>query len=618
MTGPIHTDEKRGSGSTHLKSDILYRLLVDTMNDALVVADADSVITYANQRFCEILGYTMGEVLGSNLRKFIDEDNWLTVEEETKRRRKGESSAYEIEWIHWTGERVPTIVSASPLMDDKGTFVGSFAVVTDITEIRKTATELRQSREMLRLVIDSIPESVFWKDQTLTYVGCNTNFAMLACVGKPEDIVGRRDSDLGWPDNQREQFTEADRSVMKCDEPTYRIAQTLLTPDDRELTVEISRVPLHDAKGNVIGILGTIHDITQRRAKEEEVRRSEQKYRALAEHSMQGISILTSRGFGYVNRAFAQIVDRSVDQLLSMTIDEAWSLVHPDDRPMMRERIDARVARRPLSPSYQYRLLRPDGEVRWVESFATPIEYGGEIAVQTVLVDITDRRQVEREVRAANERASLYLDLMSHDIRNQMQVILSSAALLREAEDDEMRASFYEIISSSVQRCSRMIEEVRSTERLAMAPLGERSLHRSLKLCVDALSSRSHSAVFQTNLQTDEALILADDFLELMLTNILMNAVEHNPKETKHVWVSLVEHGDSYVVTVSDDGPGIPDANKAGLFDQARRFGGLGLHQATQIVEKYGGTLEVYDRVPGDYRQGAEFRITIPRHHRPA
>jgi signal transduction histidine kinase len=108
-------------------------------------------------------------------------------------------------------------------------------------------------------------------------------------------------------------------------------------------------------------------------------------------------------------------------------------------------------------------------------------------------------------------------------------------------------------------------------------------------------------------------LIEADDFLELMISNIMMNAIEHNPNPEKSVWVTLSDSEQGYVISIGDNGKGIPDAVKASLFDTSRRFGGLGLHTAYYIAEKYNGRIEVQDRIAGSPEQGAEFRIWIPK-----
>ena len=107
--------------------------------------------------------------------------------------------------------------------------------------------------------------------------------------------------------------------------------------------------------------------------------------------------------------------------------------------------------------------------------------------------------------------------------------------------------------------------------------------------------------------------MIADDYLELLITNIIMNGIEHNPSESKNVWITLEEDEKGYVIKVADDGPGIGETRKKELFDMARRYGGVGLHQSNQISEKYGGSITVHDRVPGQPEMGAEFRIWFPK-----
>ena len=118
---------------------------------------------------------------------------------------------------------------------------------------------------------------------------------------------------------------------------------------------------------------------------------------------------------------------------------------------------------------------------------------------------------------------------------------------------------------------------------------------------------------FETSITIRNAVIEADDFLELMISNIMMNAIEHNPNNEKSVWVKLSDTDTGYIISIADNGKGIPDPVKASLFDTSRRFGGLGLHTAHYIAEKYNGRIEVHDRVVGDPSQGAEFRIWIPK-----
>jgi signal transduction histidine kinase len=186
---------------------------------------------------------------------------------------------------------------------------------------------------------------------------------------------------------------------------------------------------------------------------------------------------------------------------------------------------------------------------------------------------------------------------------------------MRSATENTIKDSFLDIIDESVGRCARLIGEARATEQLMIVPMEERSLNLAAAGCIRAISSRV-KADFDTSFSTQDAMINADEYLELLISNLLMNAVEHNPREDKRVWVKLREREDAFILSIADNGPGITDASKAGVFDMSRRFGGLGLHQSKQITDKYGGEILVVDRVAGDHSKGAEFKIRFPRQRR--
>ena len=333
----------------------------------------------------------------------------------------------------------------------------------------------------------------------------------------------------------------------------------------------------------------------------------------MAEQSLQGLTILTDEGLVYVNPAFSKMIGYSEEELVQMSTKDVWNLFHPDDQVLLQDRIKALLKGQKIPGQQEYRLIRKDGYIRWVETFASRVEYAGQHAIQTVHIDITERRKAETEVRSAKDRAMLYLDLMGHDLRNQLQVIQNTAELLWSATDDSVKESFYEIIRDSVQRCSRMIDEAKITEQLLIMPLTNRNLNTALKGCIEALSTRISEDIFHLNLEVTDAQINADEYLELLLSNILMNAIEHNPHEDKQVWVHLQPSGEGYVISIADNGPGISDSRKQTLFDTSRRFGGLGLHQSWSIVEKYEGKIEIRDRVEGKPEEGALFWIWLPK-----
>ena len=129
---------------------------------------------------------------------------------------------------------------------------------------------MRATQEMLQLVMDNIHQRIFWKDRNSVYLGCNKNFAEDAGIGDPASIVGKNDYDMPWKIEESEFFREYDRRVMEEDKPILHIIEPLLQADGKEAWLDTNKTPLHDAQGNVVGILGTYEDITERKLLEVE------------------------------------------------------------------------------------------------------------------------------------------------------------------------------------------------------------------------------------------------------------------------------------------------------------------------------------------------------------
>jgi PAS domain S-box-containing protein len=123
-------------------------------------------------------------------------------------------------------------------------------------------------KQLLQLVMDNLPECIFWKDIDSVYLGCNRKFAELAGLETPEEIVGKNDYDLAWKKEESDFYRACDRRVMDADNAELGIIEPQLQADGRQAWLETNKVPLHDEKGQVIGILGTFQDITERKEAE--------------------------------------------------------------------------------------------------------------------------------------------------------------------------------------------------------------------------------------------------------------------------------------------------------------------------------------------------------------
>ena len=179
-----------------------------------------------------------------------------------------------------TAEMPPTPHQSS--VGAKPTFWSFQAPVQGGRTIVAEAGSVHETTEFLQLVLDNIPQYIFWKDRNSVYLGCNRGWAGMAGIGDPSHVVGLTDDDLPWTQAQRDWYLECDHRVMDTDTPMLRIKQSQRQADGRISWRETSKLPLHDSEGNVIGLLGTIEDITERKLAEDLMARSRETFQQLA------------------------------------------------------------------------------------------------------------------------------------------------------------------------------------------------------------------------------------------------------------------------------------------------------------------------------------------------
>ncbi len=136
-------------------------------------------------------------------------------------------------------------------------------------QLQQTQTDLQESQHFLQLILDTIPQSIFWKDRKSTYLGCNLAFAKNAGLSDPNDIVGLTDYDLPWSKEEADWYRQCDRKVMDDNAPEDRIVESQIQANGRQIWIETSKLPLLSSEQDVVGILGLYEDITERQQSKE-------------------------------------------------------------------------------------------------------------------------------------------------------------------------------------------------------------------------------------------------------------------------------------------------------------------------------------------------------------
>ncbi len=150
-----------------------------------------------------------------------------------------------------------------------------------------TELVMQTGLELLPLIMNNIPQAVFWKDRDLVYLGCNQAFADDAGFSSPEEIIGKTDFEMPWRD-QAELYRADDQRVIDIGEPKLNYEEPQTTPNGSTIWLSTSKIPVHE-NGEVIAVLGMYEDITERKQAEEALREREETFRALTETSVDTI-----------------------------------------------------------------------------------------------------------------------------------------------------------------------------------------------------------------------------------------------------------------------------------------------------------------------------------------
>jgi len=296
---------------------------------------------------------------------------------------------------------------------------------------RATEAELRRSRRMLQLVLDTIPVPVFWKDRQGVYVGCNLPLARDCGYGDPAELVGKTDFETASA-KTAEAYRADDREVMETGRPKLHYEEPQVKPDGGAAWLRTSKVPLRDDEGRVIGVLGTYEDITERKLAQAALEERTEQLDRFFSVSLDLLCIADVEGrFVRVNPAWEQTLGHSVAELEGRLY---LDLVHPDDWAATRAVAAALADGKPVV-NFVNRYRCRDGSYRWIEWRSTPFQGG---LVCAAARDITERRRSEEERRRLEaqllhaqklESLGVLAGGIAHDFNNLLVALLGNAEL---------------------------------------------------------------------------------------------------------------------------------------------------------------------------------------------
>ncbi|GEM_PF-5261580 len=285
----INIDERKRNEHELQQREQYQRALLDNFPFAVWLKDTESRFLAVNQEFVQLFGQR-------NADELVGRDDFDIAPAELAEGYRADDRAVlasgkkkyvEEEIIDADGIRKWYETYKAPVFDVSGSVVGSVGFARDITERRAAALALQEmsaalatSRDLLQQVIDTAPVRVFWKDRDSRYLGCNPLFARDAGKQSPAELIGQDDFAMGWA-GQAELYRADDREVMRTGLGRINYEEPQTTPQGKTIWLRTSKLPLRDAQGRVVGVLGLYDDITESKRAEAALKASEEAQRTL-------------------------------------------------------------------------------------------------------------------------------------------------------------------------------------------------------------------------------------------------------------------------------------------------------------------------------------------------
>ena len=612
------------------ESEARFRVIFEHANDAIHVDSTDDHILEVNPRMCEMTGYSREELLTmcvSDLQ--APEVRGVPGQVVRSELARHGSAMFEGVNLHRSGRRIPVELSVARVHGAQGDLF--VTIVRDITERKQAEAALATERTLLRTLVDNLPDSVYAKDLQGRKTLANRADLHKMGVATEAEALGKTDSEI-FPPDLAAIFAADDQQVIRTGQPVFNREEHVTLSDGRLGWQLTDKVPLRDHTGQVIGLIGIGHDITERKRSETEREQLLARVQAQAEQ-------------------ITQIVESVPEGMLLLDAAGQVLLTNPAARRdlavLTGAEISARVTvlgGRPLAelmappPSGPWHELHAGS--RTIALTAQPISSAAAPGSWLFVTnDITELREQQR-YREAQERLATVGQLaagIAHDFNNIMGAIMLYAGLLEKASELPPRYLRYvATIRQQADHAANLIRQILDFSRRAPMERNAHDLLSQVKELIKLLERTLHEDIkLYVRYDRNEYIVQADPTrLQQALMNLALNARDAMPQGGQLTFslsalalapgqptpLPDLKPGSWVRMEVADTGTGILPEHMQHVFEpffttKAPGHGtGLGLAQVYGIVKQHDGAIDVTSQVG----VGTTFAIFLPLHVDPA
>lgn len=576
----------------------------------------------ANDRFCEMTGYTREELIGLEASGiYASPDAFEFVGREKYRQiAEGGSGSVETRLKRKDGTIIDVLMSSTPI-DPEDFGRGVVFTALDITDYKKAEQALEDEAVRRRMLVEQSRDGIVILDNDGKVFEANKRFAEMLRY-TPDEVKELHvwDWDTQWP---RKHLMEMIRSV---DEAGDRFETYHRRKDGTIYDVEIS------TNGAICSgqklIFCVCRDITDRKQAEAALHKSEEKYRQVVENATEAIFVAQDDKIKFTNQRTAKIMGYAQEEILSAPFSQ---FIYPDDRQLVNKRYTEHLKGLENADSYDFRVVCKSGEIKWVQVNAISIEWEGRRATLNFGSDITERKQLERERQRIDKLESVgtLAGGIAHDFNNILTGILgniSLAIMKAQAHNDDINEILKEAEKASL-RAKDLTQQLLTFAR-GGAPVKKLVSINQLLSDTVSFALRGSNVDCQFSMPDDLGQVEIDEGqIGQVISNLVLNARQSMPTggivqvTAENVKVHADQHaeqdiplqpGEYIKIAVTDHGIGIPSQYIDKIFDPyftTKQTGsGLGLATCYSIVHNHNGHIVVESEVGA----GSTFYMYLP------
>ena len=620
----------------------VFKITLQSIGDAVITTDTAGHVTYINGVGEKLTGWSHQDALGQPLERvfhIVNEATRLPVANPAARAlREGVvvGLANHTILIKKDGAECPIDDSAAPIRNEEGHVSGCVLIFRDVTAQRLAerdkASQLLTAR-LLASIVESSNDAIIGK--SLDGIIQSWNLAAEQLFGyTAEQAVGQHISLVIPP----ERLAEEDEIIasLRAGKRIEHYETERVRRDGQLITVSLTISPIRDNAGNVVGASKIARDITERKR----VETDRQMFVTLIENSTDFIGICDVEGIPFfINRAGLEMV--GLDDIEAARQIHVKDFFFPEDQAKIMDEYFPTVLKDGHGEvEIRFRNFKT-GQARWMAYKVLVLTDAANqpIAFATVSQDVTERKRLEDNLRRlaanlsdADRRKNEFLATLAHELRNPLAPMSNMLEVVKRADgDNQIIKTAHETLERQLGQMIRLVDDLLDLNRVTHDRLelrrDEVEFSSVIQQAVEVARPLVDAAGHQLTIDLpDEPIYLNADRARLaqVFGNLLNNSCKYTRPEGT-VSLSAKREGDEVVVTVKDNGAGIPHDKLDSIFDMfmqvdrtsERSQGGLGigLTLVKRLTEMHGGSIEAHSAGEG---QGSEFIVRLPVLNRPA